>query len=261
MMERKVKQPGMRPEKVLKRRAARMCRQAGRLADAAAIYGELLKQHPEDPQLWLEGGELAKERGETEVAINRLERAMELSAGPLGEAMAAAAVTRMHRGEWVKAGRLWWQVARSEGHAVRGWAGLLLCAHCAGKARLACRVQRRLEMHSSKRERRLLMAQLWHEAGAAVAWQEAGNVAEHEPAQAQGVYQCLLRRAARTLGRTAGQFAGRADVHYHRAVCEKALGHEQAALASTGQAVAINPNYVAAGKLRSELTSQVKVAA
>lgn len=236
------------PDPRLLLRAARLCRRVGRLREAEDHWRKLLELRPHDQSLWIEAGELADAMGEAALAHQRLSKACRMPGRYRASALAAMATLCMHLGRWSQAAWNWWRLTRLNRHDLGAWAGLLVCAHCAGRARLAHRAQQILVAHSSPQERRAILARLWHHAAAHHAL-ETTSPSDAARLDGPSPLRDLLRLAARSLERAAHKHRDRADVHYHRGVCEAALGNTQTATRSIQQALAINPRYAAALRL------------
>ena len=232
---------------------ARLCHQADRLRDAQEIYHALLRARPEDATVWLEAGKLADALGDDAVAIARLERAAALSRGGRSAALTALALAHMHAGRTAVAGRCWWRLARSQGHQLQAWAGLMVCALACRRPALAEKASRILSRHWSAAERSAAVARLWpHGAGGTVIRRTIGADAS-SPAEADSPLDGLLAGAVDTFVRHLEQYPGRADANYHMARCRHALGEAPGARRAVLAALARNPRYDAARQLADEL--------
>jgi tetratricopeptide (TPR) repeat protein len=226
---------------------ARLCRRVDRLADAEAHYAALLETHVDDAHLWREAAQVAMLIGHDAAAVNRLNHAVAVSDAGDNTALHALATAHMQAGRFAPAARCWWRATRRDDMDVRAWAGLMICCHCRDRVKPARRAATKLEKHSSKSERRRILAELWqHAAGGRVIAQTVGASEGHEH---HAAFNRLLHRAAKVLGDQLEEHSRRADTHYHRAVCLAALGLKEDADAHLTEALAINPDYEAARKL------------
>lgn len=234
-------------------RIARMHRLAGRDRDAEEIYQHLLKQQTEDDQLWLEAGQLSDESGADAQAIMRLEKAVSIGDQNRVAALCALAQAHMHAGRFSTAGHHWWQVTRHEPTHVAAWAGLLVCAlHC-DRPRIIKNARRNLERQTSKVQRREQLALMWqHAAMGEVIAKTNQPLAAKQPTEPTLLDQ-LLHSAAHTFAQNAKKYPGRADTHYHLAVCQNAIDDESDAKQNVLKALEINPNYRAAQSLDRQI--------
>ncbi len=233
-------------------RASRLLRQCERMRDAEDQIMQLLRQYPRDPLLLIEAGQLADEMGEDELAISRLERALQIDGEHIPTAMASLATTHMHAGRFTTAGTVWWRLTRRVPEDIEAWAGLLVCCHTTGKHRLLGKVEKKLAAFSSCHERQLLLSRLWHHSAAAVAMQQAGRPVKNQVTPPSPLRK-LLKSAGKVLNKVATEFENRADVRYHQAVCSESLNDIDDATRSVAAALAINPNYAAAQRLSIRL--------
>ncbi len=243
-------------------RRARLCRRTGRDREAENLYAAVLEREDEDAELWLEAGMLASDLGADTLAIKRLEQALKLSNADDHRAGALLAKAHMHTGRFAAAGHVWWQAARQCPTDVTAWAGLLVCALCCDRVRIAKRARSDLERRTSKAERRLLLADLWqHAAMGKVIAQTIGDEADNEPQDQLTMLDQLLHRAADALVDHAQLHPQRADTHYHLATCRDALDDRDQAAEFVQRALAINPNYRNAQKLAQRLDPPDSLAA
>ncbi len=236
--------------------AARDLWKRGSLAEAEELYASMLLRRPRDPRLLLDAGRLSDELGRTDEAIERLRRAIASSEShpSIGEeARATLAKVLMHRGAFAEAAGVWWRLARQGADRARGWAGLATCAHFAGQSRLVRRCENKLAGKVSRQERRRLLAEMWvHGAGGDL------DLAPARPAPApvgQSPLIRLLRASSRTLRHHATLHRGRADTHFHVAVCAEALGEIHVAETAIRHALEINPRYAAARAFGARLAA------
>ncbi len=226
---------------------ARLCRRVDRLADAEAHYAALIETHRDDAHLWCEAAQVAMLIGHDTAAVNRLNHAVSVSDAHDNTALHALATAHMQTGRFAPAARCWWRATRRDDKDVRAWAGLMICCHCCDRVKPSRRATTKLEKHSSKAERRHILAELWqHAAGGRIIAQTVGSDNRHEH---RAAFERLLNRAANVLGDQLDEHPRRADMHYHRAVCLRALGLEQDGDEHLIEALAINPDYEAARKL------------
>ena len=98
------------------------------------------------------------------------------------------------------------------------------------------------------------MADLWRQAAVG----QAINLATRKDAadvsaQNDSPLKLMIERAAQTLSTHAQRTPGRADTHFHLAVCQQSLGDESSAKEQAEIATTINPNYAAAIRLAKQL--------
>lgn len=239
-----------------RRRAARLCRKADRLAEAEKHYEELLAALDRGGQLdaeaRLEAAEVAELLGEHDRAIDRLDV---VAGSPLSLATTTAAAWRnigrlhLNTGRIGEAGRAYHRATRQDPGDTAAWAGLVTTAHQAGRKGLMRKADARLRSLTERNERRQQLAAVYvHAVGAP--GQKPTEAAAHSPLQR------MLRDVAVVMTKTAEKFPGRADVHYHRAVCDLARGEADDAGQSLDKALAINPKYAAAQAMSDRLGSE-----
>jgi tetratricopeptide (TPR) repeat protein len=133
-------------------------KQAGRLADAEAVFLELAERTPLDGILWLELGTIADESGAIELALDRLTKSVSCAGDHQIKAASRIATVAMHAGRFGQAAVWWHRVAQSrqvtqlriceqdrdenqnaqtETQTAVAWAGLVVTATCAQRPRLA----------------------------------------------------------------------------------------------------------------------------
>ncbi len=247
-------------------RAARNLRQVQRDREALDLYELLLGDFTHDTLLHIEAAELALTLGEYTLAQRWLEQALP-SAGPHRSALLRPlALLHMHLGAFHHAGRCWFNLMHSSatGNACSdATAGLMLCALLSHHDRLAHRLQRKLEAHSSVKERRRWLADLWphavlgqlvHQTTAAANVGSSSALVDDAAQQPGPLLSQLLTHAARNLMSHVATHSQRADAHFHLAVCRAALGQQAGAEQSLQQALALNPRYHAAQRLRLRLS-------
>ncbi len=168
-------------------------------------------------------------------------------------ALAGLALSHMHAGRFVEAGRCWWRAVRCCPDNPRAWAGLLVCALACDRTALAARAGHILDLHRSKSERRAAIADLWpHAAGGIVIRKNAPDRAR-SAIQADSPLHDLLVTAIQKLKSHAQSKPERADTHYHLATCCEALEDVDAANRSVRTALQINPTSAAASDLARRL--------
>jgi tetratricopeptide (TPR) repeat protein len=231
-------------------RQARLRRAARQLRHAADAYAQLMREEPEDAQLACEAAELSIELGDDEAATDYLDLA--LRQRPRHEqAMTMLGQQHMRCGRFAAAGRLWWRLWRADPTRAEAMAGLVVCALCENHNELAERAAGQLARLERTTGRRALLVKMWQLAvpGRLVQhmWQRAGS---REHAQA---LDCLLDEAAETFEQQINDQPGFADLHYHLAVCQRELGHDDLAGESLDRALHINRHYTAAIRQRVEL--------
>ncbi|MEM6458875.1 MAG: tetratricopeptide repeat protein [Planctomycetota bacterium] len=236
-----------------RRRAARLYRRAERLAEAEAHYAELLETHAHDPQsdptLHDEAGAVAEAMGENHRALDRLTPA---AADPATDDADAAALwcrvgrLHLHAGRDAAAGRAFFRAARRRPDSPDAWAGLATAAHAADRPRLRDRADHRLQQLTDRADRRRRLAELVPHAHGAPGRDEP-EAADHSPLQR------LLRESEAVLRLTTQRHPGRADAHYHHAVCALARGEADTAGESLTAALTLNPHYAAAAQAQTTL--------
>jgi len=256
-----IEQESQGDDPALTLRLARLCSKVGRQRDAAERYDRLLQRGDHDPGLWLESGQLADAMGESDLAIERLIQAANMRGEHRNQAAEALALTLMHAGRHVQAGRWWFVLAQRRPRFAKAWAGLQVCAMLAGRKRLAGAARRRLVHLTSRRRRRLLLGELWPHAVRFAASADADCSGKANASQQTSPLRALLEDAQRKLENATMNFPHRADGFYHRAMCENALGQTTAARVSVGQALKINERYAAAIALSQRLETSHRAAA
>lgn len=239
-----VQNPANTIDDALRLESARRFVREERLADAEALYAGLCERRPGDATLWIEAGRVAESRGQGDLAARRFARAASADGKHRGEATHLLAVTHLRNGQPHRAARAWHRSLPDRASA-KAWAGLLVCAMVEGRPRLRRRALRELRLHTSRRERRRMVAELWLDA--------APSVALRDTAPTASPLQTLLAQTARTLAEAAERHPRRADVHHHRAVCEAKLGRVEDAIASNRLALRINHAYTDATRLKLRL--------
>lgn len=237
------------------RRAARLCLKCERLAEAEKHYGVLLAtldaEDALDAGARFEAARVAELRGENSRAIDRLSVVAQSEKATTPEAAAAwRRIGRLHlgAGRIGESGRAFHRATRDTVNSAEGWAGLVLCAERTGRKRLLTKADGKLRAVADRSERRRLLAALTpHAVGAP--GQEVPEAAAHSPLQR------MLAEASAVMSKTAAKFPGRADVHYHRAVCNAARGEFADAGDALDQALEINPRYAAAQAMADRLNT------
>lgn len=231
-------------------RAARLCRKSDRMPEAETHYAELLATLDAEgagrPDLRREAAEVAEVMGENHKALDRLAGVTasgELSDEDAAEAWRRAGRLHLNAGRWGESARAYFNSARRQPEDAEAWAGLVTCGHVAGRPRLMNRADRKLRTLTTREARRNLLARLYpHFVG-------APHQAIPEAALAHSPLQRMLADAATVMRKTAEKHPGRADVHFHHAVCNLGRGEVADAGDSLEKALAINPNYAAAQTL------------
>ena len=228
-------------------RAARLLVQVGRLREALDQYLWLTAGHGEDAALLEEAGALADQMGEDYLARHWLMAAVALKRSNQAGALRRLACVHLHAGSFAAAAFWFWRLARRgdpQAHA-----GLFVGALLTGRRRLAQRAAQALARHLSRQERRAALTALWREAAAGIELARTRCGADPIPSGDRGLLRPLLAKARTTLAGHARQFPRRADVQYHLAVCQSALGEVAQANHAVECALAINPRYAAARRL------------
>ncbi len=253
-------------------RAARNLRQVQRDREALDLYQLLLRDFAHDTLLHIEAAQLALLLGEYALAKRWLVQ-VQPYAGPHRPALLRQlAMAHMDQGDFQRAGSYWFSLIRqTPGHTTcsDATAGLLLCALLTHHDRLAHRLQRKLEAHSSVQERRRWMASLWPHvvlgqllhSTTSTANTASVPVADDATSQPGPLLSQLLTTASRNLAIHVTTHPQRADAHYHLAVSRAALGQHAGADQSLQQALSLNPRYQAAQRLRLRLSRITQQAA
>jgi tetratricopeptide (TPR) repeat protein len=236
-----------------RRRAARLCLRAERLAEAEKYYDELLaaldRADRFDAEARLEAAQVAELLGEHDRAIDRLTVVARSTQSPYAAAATAwLAIGRLHlnAGHIPDAGRAFHRAGRLAPDRAEAWAGLITTAQLAERPGLKQKADARLRALAERPERRKQLAAMHcHAVGAPGA--KAPEAAARSPLQR------MLADAANVMSKTAEKFPGRADVHFHRAVCDVARGETADAAQWLDQALRINPKYAAAQALSLRL--------
>lgn len=231
-------------------RAARLCRKNQRLPEAETHYTELLAMLDAEgaarADLRREAADVAEVMGENHKAIDRLAGVTDLknlSDQDAAEAWRRTGRLHLNAGRWGESARAYFNAARRLPDNAEAWAGLVTCAHVAGRQRLMNRADRKLRALTEREERRNLLAKLYpHLIGV------PGQIVP-EAAQAHSPLQRMLADAATVMRKTAENHPDRADVHFHHAVCNFGRGEIADAGDSLEKALDINPRYAAAQSL------------
>ena len=222
----------------------------GRYREAMDMLESLMQRYPDAPDLLEEAGQLAEQFGEDEQA-DRYLRCAASRGGTL--ALVGLATAQMHAGRVAPAAWLWWRIARladvERAAAIEAWAALAVCANEANRLRVIKYAQRQLSDLAVGDDARQAMARAeQHLSSGRVI--SASRVGRGQRTQNPSSLQWIAERAADTLEEHARVFPGRADTHYHLAMCEHVLGNRDAATANVAQALNLNPNYRAAKALQ-----------
>lgn len=231
-------------------RAARLCRKSDRLAESETHYTELLATLDAEgatrADLRREAAEVAEVMGENHKALDRLAGVTDatgLSHEDAAEAWRRTGRLHLNAGRWGESARAYFNATRRLADDAEAWAGLVTCAHVAGRQRLMNRADRKLRALTGREERRNLLAKLYpHLIGG------PGQVVP-EAAQAHSPLQRMLAEASVVMKKSAENHPDRADVHFHRAVCDLGRGETADAGDWLEKALEINPQYAAAQTL------------
>ncbi|MDH3584390.1 MAG: tetratricopeptide repeat protein [Phycisphaerae bacterium] len=232
------------PDPVMFLRVAQLSRQAGRLRDAADTYDQLVDQIDQDADLAVEAADLAVELGEDDRAQRYLEAALR-SEPKHRRAKAMLAEQHMRCGRFEQAGRLWWQLKRTDDGDATAFAGLVVCGLSTRRYTFADRIQEQFHARFPRAQRRDELGRMWRAAmpGQMLCDLKAGE--EDQPA-GEDALSMLLSEAQQTLTERQEEQAEHADVHYHMAVCHEAMGDVEEAGRCLEQALTINGGYLAA---------------
>ena len=222
--------------------AARLCVAAQRWADAEEHYRQLLETvtaPTHQPELQREAADVAQELGDDYRALDRLHAYLQdtaADAAAWGQACIQAARIHLHLDQLPQAGRWFFRATRTA-EAPTAWAGLVAVAQRTGRDRLAQQADHRLRRLVDRGRRRRLIAQVHP---------HLPPTPQRPPAAERSPLQQMLAECASVMHQAAEKFPHRADVHFHRAVCDAARGETADAGDALDQALMINPRYAAA---------------
>lgn len=242
---------------VLGLRAVVSLMRTGQLAQAAGSLSRLLVNHPQDVDLLHQAALLADELGDDAQACRRLRQALQQR--PSGQLWLDMARVHLHAGRLVQAAGSFFKASRMPAVVDRALAGLLVCAVAGHRGRLAMRLHQRLvRLVPNQTDRQRLLHGLWPHW---VSGRLTGGVIERSPADSSAVMpttlEHLLAGAREVLQEHARLFPQRADVHYHLAQCQAALGQRALADVCVQRALSINPRYQMARRLRFAISRWV----
>ena len=225
---------------------ARLSHKIGNLRDAEEYYRNLLETKPNDPQLLAQAANLAYELGQSDVAIERITNAIQAAQTDqqITEYQCSLATTLMASGKIPKAGRIWFLATRLSPENHTAAAGLIVCAMIENRWKLVRKLKKSLSIHTSRNERRILLAKMHHHAtvGKTIARQFTD-----EPAKIKRTpLQTLLNKSVINLSQAAAYSPGKADIHFHLSRCADMLGNTTLADEALHNALSINPKYVRA---------------
>lgn len=230
-------------------RLARLHRRAGRFADAMALYRKLLAESHDAAGIAREAGELAVEIGDDAAAKSYFQQAIDAEPD---EPSAPFELAQQHTrcGRLEKAVPLWRRLLERDesGERARAAAGLIMSAAGVGRHRFADRMLERLRAWTKPGERVRLLAEAWRESVPGRLLRDMRD--NHDTSERLDALEALLRDASDTLQRAAADRPDHADLHYHFAVCQSALGQEGVADASLDRALRLNAGYLAAARRR-----------
>lgn len=228
---------------------ARLMRQAGRLADATALYHRLADAVTGDAELACEWADLAAELGD-EPRVARLLGAAIDNDGRHERALTMLAEHKMRTGRFIEAGRLWWRLHQFDPERIEPLAHLLVCAVQAMRHTLIDRIESRFAERRTPNERRAAVTAAWR---CAVPGEVLTDLLEHRDMSGDAsVLGGLLSEAVDTFENVLPEHREYADVHYHLAVCHDELQEPVGAADCLDRALRINPGYVAAACRRAE---------
>lgn len=243
-----------------RRRAARFARQSQRFAEAESHYAQLLSIFDEEgASQWpmrREAADVAEVMGENQKALDRLSRVSGcegLTDQEVVESLNRSGRLHLNAGRWGESAKAYRQATRRLPVSAEAWAGLVTVAHMAGRKRLMNRADRTLRGLTTREERRNLLARLYPHAIGAPAPAATGDEKQELKAAADSPLQRMLADASVVMAKSAEKFPHRADVHFHRAMCNAARGETRSAGDSLEIALQINPRYTAAQTLADRL--------
>lgn len=232
-------------------RRARLYRDAGRLCDAARVYGALIAgDASDDVQVACEAAAVAVEMGDDLCVMRYLENALSVSPGDR-TAMRMLAEEHMRCGRFVQSGMAWWRLWRMDESDGDVLAGLIVCAMVAKRDRLADRMMAKLSEMLGIVERRRVLGRMWEEAVGGELLDDI--IWRRQQPKSVEVLSRLLDETAGGIGQHIEEHSDRADMHYHLAMCYAGTDELESAAKSLDHALRINGGYVAAARMRVEL--------
>jgi len=235
-------------------RIARLLTRTDHIADAQLVYDNLLRQHPEDIDLHIEAADLAVRIGDDARAVKLLAAALEVEPDH-PRAATRLADQHMRAGRFKSAARLWHRLRTADPSRIAAHAGLIVCALCDERRRLADRLLEDFRERFDASARQTALSRAWR---IAIPGRMLNQPSPRAESPRANVLTTLLADAAQTLDRAAEQHPDHADVHYHRAVCREAMGQHDAAEAGYHQALSINPGYLDAARRRITMHLQAR---
>lgn len=248
---------------------ARLLVKSERWTAAREAYIALIDQQPDVERYRFEAGRLAEKMGERDRAVKLLQPLAEKRCFHQRAALNWYLRCLMHSGAFEQAGRGWWRLTQqlaeeskeSKDAKAEAFAGLVVCALCADRPRVARRAAEQLKTMTSSHERRQLLAAQWQHAAGLYAIRRKQQMSASKAQinskttrqQGQEVVTQITRWAARKMDRAAKQHPMRADVRYHQAKLHQKLTHPAKTKDSINSALSINPKYKNARVLSKSL--------
>jgi tetratricopeptide (TPR) repeat protein len=226
---------------------ARGLRRESLIADAESLYLLLSEHEAADVSLLTEAAGLLLETGAEAGAERCLVAALEQDA-TYRSAASLLARLMTGAGRFEEALRWWKKMWRVDPRDTEAMAGVLVCAACLGRGRLADRVGEQLAMVAPLDRRQALMGRMWRVGLKGRLRRQATGVDGVDTAR--DTLSVMLAEAADGFESQLAQQPDYADLRYHLAVCREGAGHEAEAAALLDQALSINPGYVDALRLR-----------
>jgi tetratricopeptide (TPR) repeat protein len=229
-------------DQVERLRLARLRYRASQLAEASVAYDRLVEES-DDPDLACEAGAVAVELGDDRRATTYLGKALQQRPRH-DQALRMLAEQHMRCGRFAPAGRAWFRMLRMNPTDSRASAGLVVCAHCMQRTRLARRIEKRYRDSGRIDDHRRRAAQMWL---SATPGRLLGRLWQPDLRSGHsGPLMTLLQESADAI---AGELEGHreyADLHYHLSICHEMLHRPAEAGASLSHALHINRSYTQA---------------
>jgi len=232
---------------------ARLYRRAKRFREAEDTYADVVAICGDDADVLMEAAELPVARGEGVQALRWLHRAMLVADDDVPPRTAIATVL-LEAGQRESAAWQWYLIARRRPQFAHAWAMVHAIAASFGRTRVMRHANAKLQELLDPEQRHIHLAEAWLQVAGAAVIDDAmagGQIAE----PAASPLTAMLTRARDVFDAHAAIHGSHADVHYHLARCQHALGLNTAARASLERALTINPNYLAANTFRERVAA------